>query len=53
MDKPNTEPSAQDRMGAAILYQRYVALCNAGFTEQQALIIIGQMLSATIIKGDG
>lgn len=40
------EPSAELRSGANQLRQLYVALTNEGFTDQQALTIIGQMLAA-------
>lgn len=38
-----TEPSADLRMLASMLYQTHTALRDEGFTEQQALIIIGQI----------
>ena len=45
MNQPQ-EPTADIRTLANGLRQVYVALTNEGFTEQQALIIIGQMLAA-------
>jgi hypothetical protein len=40
------EPSADLRQLASMLHQTFIALVNEGFTEQQALIIIGQILVA-------
>lgn len=40
------EPAADLRELANMLHQTYVALTQEGFTEQQALTIIGQILSA-------
>jgi hypothetical protein len=42
-----TEPSAQLRALASTLWQMYVALTSEGFTEQQALVVIGQALNAS------
>jgi hypothetical protein len=39
-----TEPSADLRTMAAFLWQTYVALTLEGFSEQQALTIIGQIV---------
>lgn len=39
-----TEPSADLRQLASTLWQMYVALTAEGFNEQQALIVIGQVL---------
>jgi hypothetical protein len=41
-----TEPAADLRQMAAALWQMYVALTNEGFTERQALVMIGQMMAA-------
>ncbi len=41
-----TEPSADLRELASILRQTFVALTMEEFTENQALVIIGQMLAA-------
>lgn len=41
------EPSAEARIGAANLRQTFLALVAEDFTEQQALVIIGQMLIAS------
>jgi hypothetical protein len=40
------EPTADARTFAATCFQFYTALTMEGFTEQQALIIIGQMIAA-------
>jgi hypothetical protein len=40
------EPAADLRQLASVLFQTFVALTNEGFTEQQALIIVGQILAA-------
>lgn len=45
------EPSADAREFAAATFQIYMALTLEGFTEQQALAIIGQMLAANNGKG--
>lgn len=39
-----TEPSADKRQAAAELWQIFVALTNEGFSERQALEIIGSIL---------
>ncbi|AHH98351.1 hypothetical protein [Kutzneria albida] len=40
------EPSADLRKLASVLRQTYIALIAEGFTEHQALVIIGQILAA-------
>jgi hypothetical protein len=40
------EPNAELRTLANTLHQMFVALTQEGFTEQQALVIIGQILAA-------
>ena len=40
------EPNADAREFAKACYQIFVALTLEGFTEQQALIVIGQMIAA-------
>jgi hypothetical protein len=37
---------------ASLLWQTFTALTMEGFTEQQALIIIGQMLGASMGGGE-
>jgi hypothetical protein len=45
------EPSADLRQMAATLHGMYVALMQEGFTEREALVIIGQILAANA-KGE-
>lgn len=45
------EPSADLRAAANQLRQTYIALVSEGFTVQEALAIIGQILTATIGRG--
>lgn len=40
------EPAADLRQLASLLHQTFVSLCQEGFTEQQALVVIGQILAA-------
>lgn len=40
------EPSADMRQAAAALREMYIALLNEGFTEDQALAIIGHIMTA-------
>lgn len=40
------EPSADLRLMASAFMQMYVALTHEGFTENQALKIIGQVIAA-------
>jgi hypothetical protein len=47
------EPSAEMRKGANRLRQLFIALTNEGFTEKQALVIIGQILASQRKDGDG
>lgn len=52
MDRPKTEPSADIRTLASTIWQAFVALKDEGFSEHQALIVVGQMLAATMGRGD-
>lgn len=45
-----TEPSADLRTMASALWQMFVALTAEGFSEQQALAIIGQVIAANTGK---
>lgn len=45
MGNAPTEPSALLREAASELWQMYIALTNEGFSENQALKIIGSMLA--------
>jgi hypothetical protein len=46
MDNTPTEPAADIRVFANFMHQTFIALIAEGFTEQQALVIIGQMMAA-------
>lgn len=46
MNDSPIEPTADLRTMAAMLRQTFVALTQEGFSEQQALAIIGQILAA-------
>lgn len=50
-DKPRTEPSADLRLMASQFHQLFVALRDEGFTEKQALVVIGEVLRASFGKG--
>lgn len=43
---PNEEPGADMRQAAKAMRGVFVALVHEGFTENQALVIVGQMLIA-------
>jgi hypothetical protein len=45
------EPSADLRQFAANMHQMFIALVNEGFTEQQALAVIGGWLAAVLGGG--
>lgn len=45
-----TEPSADLRQLASILWQTYVALTTEGFSERQALRVIADLLAASADK---
>lgn len=49
-DNPKTEPNAELREFANFAWQTYTALTDEGFSEMQALIIIGNMVRPN--KGD-
>ncbi len=40
------EPSADLRQAASLIRQTYIALVAQGFSEQQALIVVGQVIAA-------
>lgn len=48
---PSEEPSAVTRDGARAIREMFVALVQAGFTEKQALTIVGESLRASIGRG--
>ena len=41
------EPAAAMRVAAATMREMFIALLNEGFTEDQALRIVGQILEAS------
>jgi hypothetical protein len=47
------EPSAEIRQGAAQMWQYYTAFVDVGFTEPQALSILGTIMQAMIAGGIG
>jgi hypothetical protein len=49
MNNGPIEPAADLRSLASMLHQMFVALQQEGFTEQQALVIIGQILAANAL----
>lgn len=51
MSQPKMEPNADMRSIANTMRQMYVALLDEGFTEQQALVLLGQTITASIGKG--
>jgi hypothetical protein len=53
MIDPDREPSAQLRNAARQLREYYVALVREGFTEAQALRIIGTILSGSVQADKG
>lgn len=46
-DPRAVEPRAEIREGARAIREVYAALRAEGFTEQQALVIVGQMLAGS------
>lgn len=49
--RPPTEPSADLRQLASLYYQMFVALVAEGFTEPQALKVIGSVIAASFQAG--
>jgi len=47
-----TEPTADLRQMASLLRQTFIALVNEGFTEAQALKIVGEIIGSTM-RGNG
>ena len=47
------EPRADMRATANELRQMFIALTIEGFTSQEALVIIGTIITAGLQKGDG
>lgn len=50
MDGP-IEPSAEARTNAHLVREIFLSLVYEGFTEQQAIAIVGQILAAAVIAG--
>jgi len=48
MNDPKMEPNADMRAMANAARQMFVALVDEGFTEEQALILLGQTITANI-----
>lgn len=48
---PNEEPSSAARQSAKAIREMYVALLHEGFERQEALVVVGQMLTAAVGKG--
>lgn len=47
---PKREPSAEQRQGAIGLHEIYTAHVEAGFTKQQAMDIVLEMVRASIAQ---
>lgn len=50
---PSKEPSAVNRQAAREMFGLFNALVGEGFTEKQALSLLGSMLSAHIARPKG
>lgn len=50
-ERPRTEPSADHRAAAVSCWQMFIALTDQGFTEMQALHMVGVMMTASIQRG--
>jgi Trp operon repressor len=48
-----TEPSAAIRSFAAHLWQTFVALTSEGFSERQAMMLLGEMMTNAALMEDG
>ena len=51
MPNDPTEPAADLRQMASMLWQTFIALQQEGFNEHQALVILGQVLAAAVQQG--
>lgn len=47
-----TEPAAEFRQLASVYWQMFVALHQEGFSEAQALAVVGHVIAAAMGKGD-
>jgi hypothetical protein len=52
-ETPKTEPAADLRSMANFCWQTFTALTDEGFSERQALTIIGQILVGAALGGGG
>jgi hypothetical protein len=43
---PDQEPSSDARVFGVLAFDRYLGLRQAGFSEQQSLILLGYMIGA-------
>lgn len=46
-----TEPPADIRAAAQVMWQMFAALKQQGFTEAQALAMLGNMMAAIVAEG--
>jgi hypothetical protein len=53
MRRPKREPSADLRQAAAGMAELFTALSDEGFTEAQALTILGQVIASQTKPNDG
>lgn len=51
-DRPKVEPPAEIRQMATMQFQLFQAHVDAGFSESQALQILGVMISASLGGGE-
>ena len=52
-NRPKREPSAEIRQAATTMHELFTALIDEGFTETQALTILGSMLPHTQQQNPG
>lgn len=48
MNNGPTEPASDIRQAASAIRQTYIALTQEGFSAQEALVIVGQILAANV-----
>lgn len=51
MDGMPTDPVSQLAEAATQMHEMFVSYVNAGFTDQQALYLVGQMVQASMRNG--
>ncbi|MFJ1539284.1 hypothetical protein ACIODS_12145 [Micromonospora chalcea] len=49
--RPIVEPASDIRQFASVMRQMFVALRNEGFSDREALSVIGQVIAANISGG--